>query len=515
MISLQDILGGIDGECVLGCDRAADDGVSCLAADSRTVSEGDLFVCIRGLNFDGHKAVRDVVFKKAAAIIIEEGSDTGDVKDAIMDAAEDAGIIIPYVYMVKDTRRAYALASCAYFGNPSAKLKTIAVTGTKGKTTTTYMIRSILENVGIKTGLIGTIETIIGDEHIPAKNTTPESYEIQETLAKMADRGLHAVVMEASSQGFKMHRTDGMVFDIGIFTNLEKDHIGAGEHESFEEYIECKSMLFKQCKKAVVNVDDPHWEEVLEGHSCEMVSYGIKGEGIKDEGMKTPDYMAKNIQYFKKEGILGVGYDVEGRMDAHFSVNIPGLFSVYNSLCAAAVCDMMGASPEKTAKALEKAMVKGRGQLVDVSRDFSFMIDYAHNAMSLRSLLSSLRVYEPKRLVVIFGCGGNRSRDRRYEMGEVAGDMADFTIITSDNPRFEEPEDILNDIESTLSKKTDRYVKITDRKEAVRYALENALEGDLIVLAGKGHEDYQEIRGVKHHMDEYEMVNEVKKELGL
>ena len=455
--------------------------------DNRKISEGSLFICIKGANFDGHSCAKEAAEKKAAAIVVSQ--------DVELPEGSDIAVV-----RVKDTRYAMAFISAAYFGNPASKLKTIGITGTKGKTTTTYLIRNMLENAGHKVGLIGTIEVIIGDEHIHAENTTPESFALQEYMAKMVEAGCDSVVMEVSSQGLMLHRTQGFTFDIGIFTNIEPDHIGPNEHADFEDYMHCKSLLFKQCKVGILNGDDVHVDDILEGHTCKVQTYGFNEDC---------DLRAINLAYIHKPGELGVFFDTDGFLNMHAEIKTPGKFSVYNALCAIAVAHNLGCTPEEIAPALKEAKVKGRIEMVKVSDDFTLMIDYAHNAMALKSLLTTLRDYHPNRLICLFGCGGNRSKLRRFEMGEVSGRYADVTIITSDNPRFEEPEDIINDIETGMKKTYGKYIKITDRKEAIAYAIDHGEQGDIIVLAGKGHEDYQEIKGVKYHMDERELIQEI------
>ena len=459
-----------------------------LISDSRKISTRDVFVCIKGAGFDGHKFVNDVAKKGAAAVIV---MDETDIPDNIC------------VIRVDDTRYALACMSAAYFGNPADKLITIGITGTKGKTTTTYMVRQVLESVGIKTGLIGTIETIIGDEITPAKNTTPESYIVQETFAKMAEAGCKCVVMEVSSQGLMLHRVSGFTFDYGIFTNIEPDHIGPNEHKDFDDYLNCKKMLLKQCRQGIVNMDADFIDRVLEGHTCDVETFGVNDDY---------DFKASDIKLFTKPGCLCVSYDLSGKMKFPVEIDIPGNFSVYNSLCAIAICSHFTNDVEKIRAALRDVRVKGRVEIIPVSKRFTLMIDYAHNAMSLESLLTSLKEYNPKRLVTVFGCGGNRARDRRFEMGEVSSKLSDFTIVTSDNPRFEEPMDIINDILTGVHKADGKYVTVPDRKDAIRYAILNARNGDVIVLAGKGHEDYQEIKGVKHPMDERVLIREIIQE---
>ena len=465
--------------------------VSALVGDNRKLTKDCVFVCIEGANFDGHSAVNDAFSCDAAAVIV--------MKDVTIPDGVSTAVI-----RVKDTREALALASAAYFSYPTKEIKVIGITGTKGKTTTTYLIKSILENAGYKVGLIGTIETIIGDEHIPSKNTTPESYVLQETFRKMADSGIEICVMEASSQGFLMKRTLGTQFEIGIFTNLEPDHIGPNEHDSFENYMECKSMLFRQCKAGILNADDEHLEGILKGHTCEVFTYGMS---------ENADYRASNVKLFEEKGVLGISFSVSGKINTDVSIDMPGKFSLYNALTAVSVCSYLGIKEAAIKSALKSAKVKGRIEMVPVSDDFTLMIDYAHNAMALESLLTTLKEYESGRLVCVFGCGGNRAKSRRYEMGEVSGRLADFTIITSDNPRFEEPLDIIADIVTGIEKTDGEYIKIPDRKEAIKYAIENGRKGDIIVLAGKGHEDYQEIKGVKYPMDERVLISEVLEEL--
>jgi UDP-N-acetylmuramoyl-L-alanyl-D-glutamate--2,6-diaminopimelate ligase len=456
-----------------------------LVYDSRKVVKGSVFVCITGAVSDGHTYIQEVARKGAAAVIVEKQ----------MEFPEGITVI-----HTEDTRLALADMAAVYFDHPARKLISIGITGTKGKTTTAYMIKSILENTGRKVGLIGTIETIIGNEVIPANNTTPESYIIQKTFAKMVEVGCEYVVMEASSQGLMLNRLAGFIFDYGIFTNLEPDHIGGDEHKDFEDYLRCKSKLFKQCRIGLINLDDPYAKEILEGHTCSVETYGFSEKA---------DIRATKEVLVERPGYLGISYRVEGLMSFDVKMNIPGRFNVYNSLCAIALCRHFGVSITDITKALDCVNVKGRVELVPLPYKFTLMIDYAHNAMSLRSLLTTLREYNPSRLVCLFGCGGNRSRDRRFEMGEVSSNLADLTVVTSDNPRSEEPKDIINDIIVGVKKGPGNYIEIDDRKEAIKYCIENALEGDVIVLAGKGHENYQEIKGVKYHMDERELIADI------
>ncbi len=484
-MNLTSLLEELTYECLQG-DLERE--VSAVAYDSRKVTEGSLFICIRGAASDGHRFVPDVIQKGAAVLVVEEP----------VEAPAEVTVI-----RVPDTRYAMAFISAAWFGHPARELKTIGITGTKGKTTTTYMVKSILENAGYKVGLIGTIEAVIGSKVIPASHTTPESYIIQQYFREMADAGCDAVVMEVSSQGLMLHRTQGFIFDYGIFTNIEPDHIGPNEHRDFDHYLSCKALLLKQCRIGIVNRDDEHFDRVIEGHTCTLETYGFSKEA---------DLRAEEAHLVGGEGYLGISYHVKGLLDFPVEIDIPGRFSIYNSLTAIAICRHFNVSEENIVRALKVAKVKGRIELVKVSDQFTLMIDYAHNAMALESLLTTLKEYHPHRLVCLFGCGGNRSRLRRYEMGEVSGKLADFTIITSDNPRDEDPQAIIDDIRTGIAKTDGKYTEIIDRKEAIAYAIHHGEPGDIIVLAGKGHEDYQEIKGKKYPMDERVLIREILEE---
>ena len=456
--------------------------------DSRNVEPGDLFFCITGAVSDGHSYAQDVSNKGAKVLVVEKAV---EVPSSVT------------VIKVASTRYAMGVISSKFYGEPSKKLTVIGITGTKGKTTTTYMIKEMLDTAGIPTGLIGTIEILNGKIAIPAKHTTPESILLHKHLNDMVDNGLKAVVMEVSSQGLMLDRVAGVDFDYGIFTNLSKDHIGPNEHSSFEEYMMWKSKLFTMCKVGIYNADDKYAKVMQENAVCEAITYGIR---------ENSDYMAGKLNLYDKDGVLGIDYTLSGKLQGHMIVDMPGEFTAHNSLAAIAVADCMGVSMDKIKSILEDIKVRGRVELIPISDKFTILIDYAHNAMALESLLTAIKDYNPKRLVTLFGCGGNRSKDRRYEMGEVSGNMSDLTIITSDNPRYEEPLAIMEDIKTGINKTNGSYVSIPDRKEAIRHAIMQAEEGDVVVLAGKGHEDYQEICGVKHHMDERDLIREILEE---
>ena len=473
----------------LACTRVqgpAEAEITGLVYDSRKAAPGCLFVCIPGAVTDGHDYLPQVLAAGAAAVVVSRPVE--GVPEGVC------------VLRVDDPRLALAELSAAWFGHPARQLTTIGVTGTKGKTTTTYMMRQMMEHAGLKTGLIGTIEVIIGDERIPAVNTTPESYLVQEYFRRMVDAGLQYVVMEVSSQALKLERVGGFTFDYGIFTNLEEDHIGGAEHPDMADYIRCKGLLFQRCKMGLANADADYLAEVMAGHTCALETFGLH-EGA--------DLWAGDIRRVQRPGYLGVEYDLNGLEHYHVRVDIPGDFTVYNSLAAIALCRHLGVAQADILAALDEIQVKGRLEIVPTPGQYTLMIDYAHNAMSLEALLKSIRKYGPKRIICLFGCGGNRAKSRRYEMGEVSSRLADLTVVTSDNPRNEDPMDIIGDILIGVHKANGAYVTIPDRKEAIRYCMEHGEEGDVIILAGKGHEDYQEICGVKHHMDERELIADI------
>lgn len=487
-MKLNQLLERLEYTCVQG---STDQEVLDLTSDSRKAGEGSFFLCIKGAVVDGHTFIGQVLAQGTRMILVQEE----------VEVPADVTVI-----RVEDTRYAMAVISAAYYGYPADQLPIIGITGTKGKTTTTYMVKSILENAGYKVGLIGTIETIIGDTVIPSANTTPESILLQKYFRQMLDEGCDCAVMEVSSQGLMLNRTAGFTFDVGIFTNIEPDHIGPNEHTSFEHYMECKKKLLRQCKIGIVNRDDEHFEQIIQGHTCKLETYGFSPEA---------DLRAVDTKLITGKGVLGIEYQLEGMLNMKVEVDQPGKFSIYNSLTAIAICRHFKVSPENIQRALKGAKVKGRIEMVKVSDEFTLMIDYAHNAMSLESLLTTLREYQPNRLVCLFGCGGNRSRDRRFEMGEVSGRLADLTIITSDNPRNEDPQAIIDDIKTGIEKTTGNYVEIIDRKEAIAYAIHHGQPGDIVVLAGKGHEDYQEIQGKKYPMDERVLIREILEEDGV
>jgi UDP-N-acetylmuramoyl-L-alanyl-D-glutamate--2,6-diaminopimelate ligase len=457
-----------------------------ISYDSRKIEEGSLFVCIDGTKTDGHMFIPDAIEKGARALIVQKEV---SVPDNIT------------VILVENSRYALACVSDVFFNHPSSRFKLIGITGTKGKTTTTYMIKSILERAGQKVGLIGTIANHIGKEVIYTERTTPESYNLQSLFAEMADKAVDYAVMEVSSQGLALNRVSCTDFDIGVFTNFFKDHIAPHEHANMEEYFEAKMKLFKMCKKGLVNVDSRYSDRVLEGSKCNITTYGIDN-----------DADIKAVEIVKRSGSVEFTA-ITPWFEERIAINIPGMFSVYNALAAIAVCGLIGISYKYIKEGLEKVNVPGRAEVVETCTDFTIMIDYAHTPDSLENILTTVRDFAPGRVISVFGCGGDRDKTKRPIMGAVSGKIAHFSIITSDNPRTEEPAAIVKDIEAGIKDTGGKYVTIVDRREAIKYAILNAKPGDIIVLAGKGHETYQTFKDKTIHFDEREVVKEILYEL--
>lgn len=484
---LETLLRNLDYKCIAG-DISKD--ITGLAYDSRKVKEGEVFFCIDGMVSDGHSYAAEVVSKGAVALIVEHEVDvSGDVT----------------VIEVASTRYAMALMSAEYFGNPADEAVIIGITGTKGKTSMSYMIRDMIERTGYRCGIIGTIGAFWGDTKVNTGLTTPESYVIHSLFRRMVDDGCRYIVMEVSSQALKLCRTAGIQFDYAVFTNFSPDHICDGEHASLEEYRQCKEILFTQCKTGIFNIDDEVADIFIKHATCDnIVTFGTSTEA---------DVRTLNIKQWNHGGKLGISYDMAGKYEGEVELEIPGVFNVYNSAAAIIVCRLIGIALDKLTDILKHVRVCGRVELIHVSDEYSVIIDYAHNEVSTRSVLMTLKQYEHNRIICVYGGGGNRSKLRRYDMGEVTGELADLSILTCDNPRDEEISDINNDIKTGLAKHDGKYVEIEDRTDAIEYALRNAVKGDIIVLLGKGHEDYQEIRGVKYHYDEREAVREAASRL--
>ena len=492
-MKLKEMLIGLEGLKVKG---DLDIDIKGVESNSKNVEEGFLFVAIKGFKVDGHEFIDSAIENGATAIIIEEGCDLKQIKNL------DNIVVV----MAKDTREALAIVSSNFYGNPSRKFKLIGVTGTKGKTTTTFMIKEILEKAGKKVGLIGTIATHINGKKLgDSDRTTPESLELQKLFSKMVEEKVEVVVMEVSSQSLKLHRVDGCHFDIVLFTNLSEDHISPTEHPDMQDYFNSKLKLFEMCKIGIVNTDDLHGAKIPRMFpDSQITTYGIDNYA---------NVLAKDIT------ITNSYVDFKVKLtdrNERVKTCIPGRFSVYNSLAAICVAQKFGIEPEVIKEALLEVRVPGRSELVNNKLEIPIMIDYAHSPESLENILQAVKSYTRGKVISVFGCGGDRDSGKRPIMGEISGRIADFTFITSDNPRTEDPEKIVEQIEEGIKKTKGKYKVIVDRTEAIKEAIKMATKRDIIVLAGKGHEPYQEINGIKHPYDERiivkELIEEIEKE---
>ena len=491
-MKLNRLLENNDMGCVFtGPGDPAEIEITSIETDNRRCIAGSLFVCIKGYVTDGHRYAAAAVASGAAAVLAQS-------REALAEYGFDWEHSKAAVIFCPDTRWALSGVSATFYGDPSQKLRLVGVTGTKGKTSTTYMLRAIYQAAGLETGLVGTICNKIGEEEIPSERTTPEANILQELLFRMLERKIGTCIMEVSSQGLHLEWVGHCHFGTAVFTNLSKDHIGENEHANMEEYAEAKSKLFTMCENALINRDSAYAGKMLgkaERSGAKNYTFGIDSEC---------DFHAKNI--ITKQN--GVEYDVAvGRREYRIVVPVPGRFSVYNSLAAFATSYLEGISPEQAAAGLRKVFVPGKAENVPTGRDFSVLIDYAHNPDSFINILTTVKEYA-KRTVFLFGCGGDRNRPREL-MGETAGKYADFTIITSDNPRSEDPESIVRDIEKGIIPTGADYICIVDRRSAIEYALKNARPGDVIVLAGKGHETEQILKDRTVPFDEREIVREI------
>ncbi|MCX7921311.1 MAG: UDP-N-acetylmuramoyl-L-alanyl-D-glutamate--2,6-diaminopimelate ligase [Clostridia bacterium] len=474
---LKDLISGLEIKDSRG---SLEIDINSIAYDSRKAKAGTLFVCIEGNKVDGHNYIPDALENGVKAVLVQKDVDVPE------------GIT---VVKIEDTRYGLAYVSDSFYQHPSSKFNLVGVTGTKGKTTTTYMLKSILEVTGQKVGLIGTIANMIGDEVLYATRTTPESYDLQSLFSEMLEKNVGSVVMEVSSHALDLHRVSRSEYDIGVFTNLSRDHLDF--HKTFENYLNAKIKLFKMCKEGLVNIDNEYGDEVVRRAECKVYTYAID----KEADIRAVD-VVKHPDSVEFKVITPWG-------SSDIRVNIPGKFSVYNALAAIGTCCLMGISFGDIKSGLEKVTVPGRAEVVETGRDFTIVIDYAHTPDSLENILTTIKGYAPARVVSLFGCGGDRDRTKRPIMGEISGKLADFTIITSDNPRTEEPAEIVKDIEAGIKGTNAAYITIVDRREAIKYAIENAQSKDVIVLSGKGHETYQEFANKVIHFDEREVIKEI------
>ena len=459
---------------IRGSARTEVKGIAC---DSRQVQPGDLFVCIPGRVHDGHAFAGEAMERGACGIVAQAGSP--------LSGRLEKGWTKGALVLVSSSRKSLSPMAAAFYGYPLRSMTSVAVTGTKGKTTTAYMLRQIFEQAGHRTGLIGTNGAFIGEKRLELSRTTPEAHELQKILRQMKDSGCTHVVMEVSSQGIKMERVGGLKFTCGVFTNISPDHIGPGEHESFEEYLYQKSRLFSSCGLGLANGDDPFAGQIAAAASCPMFFFG----------MKKGDYRADGACLVRGEQLLGCGYRLAGRAGADVALPLPGDYNIRNSLGAIGAAHLLGVPAGTAAEALKTVRIPGRTELVPGSPGLWVVVDYAHNEDSMENLLKTLRAYKPRRLICVFGCGGDRSVLRRRGMGRAAGKWADFSVLTADNSRGEPLSSILEGIEAGMKETGGDYVMIPDRREAIDYAVRHGKPGDIIALVGKGHEEYQETKG--------------------
>ena len=474
-MKLQDLLKGV---AVLESTAAPDTEINEVRYDSRAVRPGDLFVAIRGYATDGHQYIGKALEQGAAAIVCEE-------------APAGAPAVV-----VENARRALAEIAANRFGHPADSMVMLGVTGTNGKTTTTYLVKHMLEDTGRKVGLIGTNQNLIGDEVVETERTTPESYELHALFARMRDAGCTHVIMEVSSHSLVLDRVHGIHFAVGAFTNLTQDHLDF--HKTMEEYRRAKALLFTISDKGVINLDDPAAGAMLADAKCPCLTFSCEKDAA--------DLTAKNLKLHAD----GVEFVAATKGDlARVKLPIPGHFSAENALTALGIVLQLGMPLADAAKSLATATgVKGRVEVVPTDTDYTVLIDYAHSPDGVENVLRAVRGFAKGRVVALFGCGGDRDRTKRPKMGKIAADLADFCIVTSDNPRTEDPKTIIDDIlEGMKGTKTPMQV-IVDRPEAIHWALAHAKKDDIIVLMGKGHETYQEVNHVKHHMDEREIVRD-------
>lgn len=502
---LEDLLSHIDYRLICGKPNKH---ISSLEYNSKKVKEDSMFFALRGHREDGRAYISEAIKRGAVAVVLS-GYDEVDRGEAYLREVNHQNYKHVTFIEVDDARKALAQISCVAFDNPADKMMTIGVTGTKGKTSVSFMIKEILESAGIKTGIIGTVKSGFHGHYEDSQNTTPESLEIQRMLRKMTDGGCKAVVMEVSSQGLMDKRVDGMTFDIGVFTNIWPDHIGKGEHESFEEYLYYKSQLFKTCSRAVLNGEDSNCRRVIkEGSIKNPVLFG------KQEAF---DYYIKSIVQRDVGEVLTSDFSIAEKKDCketvhRLSLNMPGAFNVQNAAAAIAVARTMSIPWDIIEKGIDFVKIPGRTEMIPCPGDYKVMVDYAHNGEALRTLLGALKEHNPKRLILVFGSGGNRDKNRRFQMGRAAYDLADYIIVTSDNPRNEDPKEIIKDITSVMDFCHKPILVILDRKEAIERAMAEARAGDLIVIAGKGHEKYQIIGDKTVFFDDREVVLSYGKE---
>ena len=459
-----------------------------IAYDSRKIKEGNLFVAISGFMTDGHKYIDKAIEQGATSILVEQDTKISNKNITIIK--------------VDNSRQTLASISRTFYNYPDKELTTIGITGTKGKTTTSWTIMKILENAGHKAGCIGTMGVFFNKKHYHTVNTSPESYDVYKYIREMLDDGIKYLVMEVSSQSLKLSRWIDMTFDYAIFTNLSPDHIGENEHKDYEEYATCKSLLFKQCKTGIFNIDDKEYSRMTKDFTNKKYTFGVSPKA---------DLRLISSKNIIESGFIGIEMETSGLINDKFKVSMPGNFNAYNMMCALLIGKILGIPTESMKKTLKHISVRGRLEPINISNKFNVLIDYAYQGIAMENVIKTIREAGPKRIVVLFGCGGNRSKQRRYDCGRIASTYADFSILTSDNPRYEDNDDIIKDILSTFV--GENYVIIPDRKEAIKYGITHAKEGDVLMILGKGHETYQEVKGESIPFDERKIIKEILEEL--
>lgn len=477
---LKEILKNIDYKLIKGNTNI---DIKDIKYDSRQIEKDDLFIALSGIDVNGHNFIKDAIKNGATAIVICED----------IEITEDVTII-----KVDNTRTKLSYLSANLFNNPADKLIKIAITGTKGKTSSSWMLKNILENSGFKVGVIGTIGTFINNILYEHKNTTPESYHVQKFMKMMVDAGVQYLIMEASSQALMVGRINNIIFDYAIFTNLSTDHIGPREHKDYNEYANSKAQLFKQSKVGIINIDEKDKDIMLNGATCQIYTYG----------KNKADLQIEDIKLANTNTFLGTTFTTKGISNYNYQVSAPGTFSAYNAASVILTSKLLNIDEANINKGLSTFKVRGRCEIININDKFKVIIDFAHNKISMESILNMAKQYNPNKIITIFGCGGGRSSDRRQELGEISGSLSDLSIVTCDNPRNDNLDEINQDIVTGIKKHNGSYKVMNDRLKAIHYALNHASSNDIILLLGKGHETYQEIKGKKYYFNELEIIKE-------
>lgn len=481
-MKLKQILKNINYKLIQG---SLDINIKDLSYNSKEIKKDYAFIALIGIDTDGHNYIDSAIKSGATCIII--------CRDIDLNIDKNITII-----KIKDTRKELSYLSANFFNNPQKNLIKIAITGTKGKTSTSWMIKKILETNGEKVGIIGTNGTYINNKLYPHKNTTPESYQIQKFMKIMVDENVKYLIMETSSQALKVGRINNIIFDYSIFTNLSNDHIGPREHPTYEDYLNSKAKLFIQSKIGILNIDDKEYKNIIKNATSKIYTYGTNNQST---------LKIDNINYLNQNNFLGTEIKLTGLTNNTFKISAPGQFTAYNATSAILLCKLLNINENIIQKGLQNFQVDGRCEILNINNKYKIVIDFAHNQLSIESIIKTIKQYNPNRIITIFGCGGGRSKEIRYELGKTVATLSDLSIVTTDNPRNDDIKDIISDIKRGIENTQGKYIVIEDRKKAIEYSLENANENDIILLLGKGHETYQEIKGIKYPFNEKEIIN--------